>query len=655
MYRLAALLVLSAFLAFSSQAEKRIALIVANSDYSTTGWSLRNPKNDAVLMRRALEEVGFEVHTVLDASRNDMERAFQAHGERLKAAGTESTGFFYYAGHGVQSEGLNYLIPSDAEAYSEADIWAQAPRLENLFRHLRRAGNERNFVVLDACRNNPLLSSTRDLAGGLATVQEAHGTLIAYATAPGTVAEDGDVNSPYSTVLAHLITQPGQSVETLFRRVRTRVEIVTEERQRPWIESGLSGDADYCFAGCGASNQNDSGEAMAALRALNSGNLLELKAFMSLFPNSKSRGLVEREITLLSEDEAGLPQNTSTTARAIPNETKAPETGELWEQYAGLVVPGCDQDDDNRGTVCQINKLEWSPNGAMIAAATSDGAIRIFDNITGQQISSWSSGYEIAATAIAWDPESSLIAVSSIWDDSVRVFDAKRTYELGRVELEGAGPLNWDRKSQQLLVAHDAGVSFLNVEDDDVTATLIFGSDHGIVDVRDIAIEKDLVLIGGETAGEPRAALAEIGGSDRFVDLVFPPAPETSFASRHVSSVDISPDRSRAVIGTFNGWVYVFDLSTATISRTLIEGERSADDFSSAINGVDWSPDNQRIAVTDEDPRVRLFSAEDGALLTTLETNRFNTEDAAFNPAGDRLAVSSIDGTLRLWRLLGSS
>ena len=123
--------------------------------------------------------------------------------------------------------------------------------------------NERNFVVLDACRNNPLLSSTRDISGGLATVKEAHGTLIAYATSPGAVAEDGTQNSPYSTVLAELMTEPGQSVETLFRRVRTRVERITDNRQRPWTESGLSGDADYCFAGCDPRQAPASDEARA--------------------------------------------------------------------------------------------------------------------------------------------------------------------------------------------------------------------------------------------------------------------------------------------------------------------------------------------------------------------------------------------------------
>lgn len=236
--------------------EPRIALIIANSSYETPGWALTNPAYDAVAMERALTEIGYEVHTVVDASENAMEAAFKAHGERLAAAGPEATGFFYYAGHGVQSEGLNYLIPTDLAAYEEADVWG-APRLGTLFRHLRRAGNARNFVVLDACRNNPLQSSVYSAGGnGLAGVNEedarVRGLFIAYAAAPGQVAFEGEkgTSSHFSSALVELIKQPGLPVESLFRRVRARVEAATDNKQRPWTESGLTGEADYCFAGC---------------------------------------------------------------------------------------------------------------------------------------------------------------------------------------------------------------------------------------------------------------------------------------------------------------------------------------------------------------------------------------------------------------------
>ncbi|KCZ93504.1 peptidase C14 caspase catalytic subunit p20 [Hyphomonas johnsonii MHS-2] len=279
--------------------EPRIALIIANSDYVSSGWDLSNPSNDATLMAEALIKVGFEVHTVINASRSEMETAFHEHGDRLASAGSDATGFFFYAGHGVQSQGLNYLVPVDAKALTEADIWAQAPRLENVFRHLARAKNRRNFVVLDACRNNPLLSSTRGVTGGLASMNEASGTLIAYATAPGAVAEDGNVNSPYAQALATIIVTPGISVESLFRRVRTMVEAETKNRQRPWMESGLSGYADYCFAGCSTTSEQSDAEAQAFATAITVNTLKALTDFRSNFPASRNLKYVDEQISQL--------------------------------------------------------------------------------------------------------------------------------------------------------------------------------------------------------------------------------------------------------------------------------------------------------------------------------------------------------------------
>ena len=171
--------------------EPRVALVIGNSAYETPGWSLENPARDAQIMKAALEGLGFDVDIVLNADEDQMEQAFSDFGARLREAGPEATGFFFFAGHGVQSEGLNYLIPTDLVAYNEADIWANAPRLELLFRYLENAGNAANFIVLDACRNNPLPAAVRSTAGGLAATGRVRGTLIAYSTAPGAVAEDG--------------------------------------------------------------------------------------------------------------------------------------------------------------------------------------------------------------------------------------------------------------------------------------------------------------------------------------------------------------------------------------------------------------------------------------------------------------------------------
>ena len=292
--------------------EPRVALVIGNSTYETPGWALENPARDARLMTAALEGLGFEVDLVLNADEDQMEQAFADFGARLRDAGPDATGFFFFAGHGVQSEGLNYLIPTDLVAYNEADIWANAPRLELLFRYLENAGNAANFIVLDACRNNPLPAAVRTTAGGLAASGKVRGTLIAYSTAPGAVAEDGTVgNSEFTLALSEMISTPGIAAETLFRRVATRVEQRTNYRQQPWVESGLRGNADFCFAGCSTSDAERS-EAAALTASLSSNSVGVLESFLAAFPNSRNRSLVEARIDQLENPQ---PQEVAAASR----------------------------------------------------------------------------------------------------------------------------------------------------------------------------------------------------------------------------------------------------------------------------------------------------------------------------------------------------
>ncbi|MEO0467391.1 MAG: caspase family protein [Pseudomonadota bacterium] len=233
---------------------KRIALVVGNSAYDHMRF-LPNPINDAKLMRDSLEEVGFEVYLEYNATEEILESAFSAHGQRLAQAvkaGEDPIGLVYFAGHGVQLNGLNFLLPVDAEIYADADVFREAPRLADLFSQLAIAGNSTNFVVLDACRNNRLPSAFRG-EKGLASEARTRGTLIAYSTQPGaTAADGGGANSPYTEALAKWITQAGLASESMFRHVATEVERVTGGVQQPWIDSGLRGK-DFCFAGCDGS------------------------------------------------------------------------------------------------------------------------------------------------------------------------------------------------------------------------------------------------------------------------------------------------------------------------------------------------------------------------------------------------------------------
>ncbi|WP_300395571.1 caspase family protein [Henriciella sp.] len=276
---------------------QRIATIIGNSDYTQRGWDLPNPASDARLVAAALEAVGFETEVLTDLGESDLEAAFIRHGQKLKDAGQESVGFFYYAGHAIQSEGLNYLIPVDAAPRSEADVWAQAPRLGQLVELLSIAGNQANFIVLDACRDNPMPMSVRSGGGGLAAPERVRGTLIAYATAPGKTASDGlGANSPYSAALATYLVQPGLAAETMFRRVATRVERDTKYTQQPWTESGLRGETDFCFAGCDETVSTVSAETVALQLAMKSNSADLLDAFLRSYPKAASRSLVEARV-----------------------------------------------------------------------------------------------------------------------------------------------------------------------------------------------------------------------------------------------------------------------------------------------------------------------------------------------------------------------
>lgn len=218
---------------------KRVALVIGNSEY-TTFTSLSNPVNDARLMQKALKEVGFEVTLVLNADQTQMKKAMLDFGRTLRK-GVDAS-IFYYAGHGVQVNGENYLIPVEASLQAEDEVAVQAIDVNDFLQTMQSAKSPFNIVVLDACRNNPLIA-TRGGGGGLAPVNAPRGSYIAYATAPGEVALDGDgVNSPYTIALAEVLVTPGLKLEDVFKKARQKVLASTKDRQVPWETSSITGD-----------------------------------------------------------------------------------------------------------------------------------------------------------------------------------------------------------------------------------------------------------------------------------------------------------------------------------------------------------------------------------------------------------------------------
>jgi uncharacterized caspase-like protein/formylglycine-generating enzyme required for sulfatase activity len=241
-----ALTVFGATLAAAS--EPRIALVIGNSDYAS--GPLPNPANDAKMIGETLSNLGFDIIARRNADQNTMKRAIQEFGSRLEKAGPGAVGLFYYAGHGVQLNGRNYLIPTTAQIDREGDVEIEAVSADWVIEQMRYARNRLNIVILDACRNNPFTRSMRSVDHGLATMDAPAGILIAYSTAPGAVAADGSGrNSPYTEALSVAMRDLHEPVEQVFKRVRVGVMSATSGKQVPWESSSLTGD--FYFAAPG--------------------------------------------------------------------------------------------------------------------------------------------------------------------------------------------------------------------------------------------------------------------------------------------------------------------------------------------------------------------------------------------------------------------
>jgi tetratricopeptide (TPR) repeat protein len=228
----------------ATENQKRTALVIGNSNYQKA-VQLVNPVNDATDMAQALEKLGFDVIVLKNANLRQMGEALDKFHAELRRGGV---GAFYYAGHGIQVDGENYLIPIDAKLTREQDIAYEALPLGKILGAMEDAANDVNIVILDACRDNPFSRrwqrSTQ--AQGLAPVQAVRGSYIAYATAPGDVASDGEGRNGIFTaqILKHIKT-PNLDVEDMFKLVRQDVLQATNNQQMPWDSSSLVGEFSF--------------------------------------------------------------------------------------------------------------------------------------------------------------------------------------------------------------------------------------------------------------------------------------------------------------------------------------------------------------------------------------------------------------------------
>jgi hypothetical protein len=230
-----------AALSSSAIGEPRVALVIGNSNYQRAP-KLANPGHDAQSMAQLLNSAGFEVIEATDLTRSDMVKAVQDFSTKITARGPKTIAMVYYAGHGVQLAGENYLLPVDAKISTPADLDGNSLRLVDVMGTLESIPSRMRIVVLDACRNNPF-PGVNDAGRGLAIVDAPNGSIVGYSTAPGMEAQDGDSNhSPYTQAFLKRAREPNLPIEQLFKRVRLDVNDATEGRQTPWESSSLTSE-----------------------------------------------------------------------------------------------------------------------------------------------------------------------------------------------------------------------------------------------------------------------------------------------------------------------------------------------------------------------------------------------------------------------------
>jgi uncharacterized caspase-like protein len=343
-------------------AERRVALVIGNSAYVHVP-RLANPANDARLMAETLKGLGFALVSggaQIDLDKAALDRAVQAFGNALTGA---DVGLFYYAGHGVQIRGANYLVPVAADPVKEADVDFQMLDTNLVLRQMESAGTKLNIVILDACRNNPFGGrSLRSAGSGLATMQAPEGTLISFATQPGSVALDGSGgHSPFTQALAEAIRKPGLDVFRTFNQVGLAVAGITGGQQKPWVSlSPIKGE--FYFSGAPGRSSAATAADEIAWSFVETNDVKGLQHFINQFPASRHASEAQAKLKQLQQKKdqiAALPATTRVTPGGKPawlGVRIQQVTGEVAEALnvvppRGALVAGIDEKGPAKGAI----------------------------------------------------------------------------------------------------------------------------------------------------------------------------------------------------------------------------------------------------------------------------------------------------------------
>jgi WD40 repeat protein len=678
-------------------ADQRMALVMGNSAYQRAP-RLSNATNDAGLLAETFKKAGFTVVEARnDLSAQDMRRALRDFGAKARSA---DIAVIYYAGHGIEIDGNNYLVPIDAQLENDTDVYDETVGLDRVLVAIEPAKRLR-LVILDACRDNPFAKTmkrtlaSRAVARGLAKVEPTSpNTLVAFAAKAGLTALDGDgKNSPFATALAHHLATPGLDLRKAFGYVRDEVLEATTNRQEPFIYGSLGGD-DVMLApaapppppppavaspDAGASRDYEFAERVGTVEAWDfyiaahpTGFYTDLaKAQRNKLAAGTARPAVaaaevanvekkpqaapppsppEPTRPVAAPKLAAAPASVAPFALASP---VAPET----KSIAAVPASSCSARTARRGNDAvggpfipvsispnvegaSVRAIAISANAREIATAGDDGVIRLWDAAS-FRLTRVLRGHSGAIYALDYWTDGTQLA-SAGWDGKVKVWDLRNDGQ----------SLTFDAGAKQFTVAfapeptlkylasagEDGVVRIWNLQTRELAKSKL---DHQSADPARAAVRS----LSYAPSGSGEFVSAGFDGRIRFYHLSGAVDARDAYG-RKALHVAYSPDGTRLVTAGSDpelGAAKVWDVRSG--SSRLLAGHR---DY---VVSASWSADGKRIVTGGggRDKSVNLWDADSGRLLASFLGHQEDVEAVAFFPGGTRLISASEDKTIKVW------
>lgn len=633
--------------------EERLALVIGNSTYRE--GPLPNPANDARAMSIKLQQLGFKVVERENAGLEEMRKSVRDFGNQLALG---DVGLFYFAGHGIQSNGTNYLIPVDADIQDETELATRAFNASELLEKMDAAKNRINIVVLDACRNNPLARKVRSAARGLATMEQGSGTLIAFATKPGSTSSDGDASHGlYTEELLNALSAPGLSVEEVFKQVRMEVSRRSGGEQIPWENSSLLGN--FYFNPTSEQAQMVPASVtrpLVAERALGQSReftptllprrLLESYQLNANFPLSAPVALGAftpdaRRVILVTEDKQLkiLDAGTGNTGFSHTG-FDAPNLSADGRYVVGVsdehLINVLDTTADTFAVktyhgVREAQSAFISPNGDRLLVTSRTGSIAVLnfgtDTLVGAPLKIDGDAF------VQFSPSGTRAAVWTTRNDDLLLVDLATGKRVGRTtsHRKPIGLVRFSSDGSLLLSAADGDAAYiwraadgakiarLNIGDMNPLPTQVEFIDEG----KHLLI--DIVEVDKQSGMHFRLGVWDTA-SGKPVSTLMPDAV--------ISDMRFSPDRQQLYVTARDRSIRVFDMSTRALRTTLPGAEL-----------IGFSTDGARMLAREGDG-MRLYDAH-----TLAPVARMPDQVTAFiAPKSNGLfATTGSDGTLRLW------